>query len=130
MSAATQKRNPADVQLPDVEKAAAIRQQLFSEVYFSKLAECGLEPRSQEEYDAYLRLADKALKIANHPAIKRAQLAASPVLRLEAELDQFMSANRLNKQASHDDAQINQLALQYASIPDVYSSMLSLRQPN
>jgi hypothetical protein len=124
----TAKKSAAEFALPDGEKAAEVSQQLFNEVYFEKLAAFGFEPRSPEEAQAYLRLADKALTIAQHPAVKQAELANSPVLRLDAQLEQFMTSSGLNKQAAaqKQSAHINQLALAYASNPEVYAAMLAL----
>lgn len=126
MSTATKK--PSEVQLPDLEKAAQVEQQLFAEAYFTKLASLGFAPTTPEEAQAYLGLAEKALVLAEHPAVKQAELARSPVLQLNAQLEKFMVDSGLQKQAAFEQqsAQLNQAALAYASIPEVYSAVLSL----
>lgn len=122
------KKSAADVKLPSQEQASEVAQAVFADAYFAKLASFGYVPQNREEADAYLSLADKAIQLAQHPAVKQAELAASPVLRLNAQLDQYMVQSGIQKQAEAqaNDAHLNQLSLSYASDPAVYASMLSL----
>lgn len=128
MAATAQKKKPEEVQLPAIEKAAEVRRQLFGEVYFAKLAELGYQPTSVEEEAIYLDLADKALVLAQHPAVKKAELARSPAARLNEKLSSYMAQYGIGQQPEQKSAQLNQTALAYASVPDVYISMLSLAQ--
>lgn len=110
-------------QLPSTDDAAAVLDGIYADVFFSKMAEFGLVPETQDgalsmlETAAYLDQADTAVK--------------------QAGVDPFVNANELLKQALAQEniidsgaqvrTAVKQAAVGLASNPEIYKAVLAIK---
>ena len=109
------------VQLPELDQATALRDQVYVDRFFAKLAEFGVQPFSQEEASQMLQ---DAYQLDQIPEEKAAATNADGFYqRASARLNSFLSTQGgppLSKQAEQQNA-----AVAYAQHPDVYKSVLT-----
>lgn len=116
------------LELPPAEKAAQVERNITLNVFFAKMAEYGVTPKTAEQAESMVRTAEHALQLSQHPAVKQASQANDPILLAEQKLVELSEKHgfaKATKNAS-DEAAINQLATVAARDPDVYRAMLSL----
>lgn len=63
----------------------------FAPVFFQKLAANGIDPQTEEERMAYLRMGHKLLQADQHEQVKRASTRVSFLGQAEADLDAEMN---------------------------------------
>lgn len=113
--------------LPPAEQASQVRASIVQDVFFAKMAEYGVVPRTQDEAAAMLRTGQQCLALQQHPAVKQASQQGNPFLEAERRLTELSSQYGFDtaKTAAEKTA-LNQISLAYAQEPDVYKAMLSL----
>lgn len=106
-----------DIELPGIEKAAELIDSIYVDAFFSKLAEFGYQPRTEDDVAAMLQTGFQTDYLPN-PTEKQA--AASPFVQINAQLGQL-----LNPQ--HGQDAVKQAAFALATDPDVYKSVLAVK---
>lgn len=119
-------------QLPSPDKAFdTLVDNVHSRVFFNKLASQGISPQNAEEAQSLLKLAGTLRVAADDPQIKAAS-ASDRFAGAVNDLNDVLAANGLDgnvKSAAHREHEIavNNAARQLAAVPEIYSSVLSLK---
>ena len=105
---------------------------VHQEVFFNKLAACGIAPKTAEEAQGYLLLAGKLRATAEDPQIKQAAAATSKISQMNQSLDGVLGDLGLGggaKMAAEHEADLSrrQVASYLAQDPGIYNSVLSVK---
>lgn len=115
-----------DINLPSVEDAVGTLDAVYADVFFSKLAELGFAPRTEEgmlsalETAAYLDAVDGGQK----------QASVDPFVDANAKLKQALANEQLINPAvfaQQSNAAIKQAAFAMAQHPDLYKAVLAVK---
>ncbi len=102
------------------------------QVFFSKLASHGYNPRNDAEAESMMKLAVKLRAAADDPRVKAAE-AEDSFAQVNADLDQALEHNGFGHiaKAAGENGQVedvrNNLAYSFGQNPDVYNSVLSIK---
>lgn len=117
---------PQDINLPSVEDAVGLLDNVYADVFFSKLAEFGFAPQTEEgmlsalETAAYLDAVDGGQK----------QASVDPFVDANSKLKQALANENLVNPAvfaQQNHAAVKQAAYAIASNPDVYKAVLAVK---
>lgn len=129
-SATPQPAAAQPVQLPPVDKAAALELRIEQDVFFAKLSEAGIavEQLPVPTLESLWRTGNQCYALQQHPRFKQAEAQQDPYLRAEQRLYEVMQQQGFHdgREKAAEEALSQQLAMAYAQNPDVYTAMLAL----
>jgi hypothetical protein len=111
-------------QFPELDKAAGVMDNMYSEVYFGKLAQHGFVPKTAADIESML---ETGLLLDSLPEdTQQKQAADSPYADAHTRLVNVLGQHGAIPPAVKE-AESRQMALAVASDPEVYSSVLSIK---
>ena len=121
--------NEQGFQLPSIDQASAVYDQIYTDRFFQKMAAYGYVPQTQEDAAAMLQTAHQLDMIPTEE--KAAEERVSPFVAANQKLAQHLQERGVNlpelqaKQAEENERQY--LAYQYAGHAGVYGSVLTMK---
>lgn len=120
--------NPATIDIPNVDESLGTLDGLYAQAFFSKLAEYGIEPQSEEAAMAMLKTAAYLDMVESHPAVKQASV--DPFVDAASRLEHVLADSGLlggQPSAQQQLVGVKQAAYALAQDPDLYRSVLSVK---
>jgi hypothetical protein len=126
MSTETQTKESEQLQLPGVDEASGLMDQLYQEAFFGKMAELGFVPQNEKEATAMLDTAIQ-LDVVEETTDKEASFFqdANSALREVLVENGVSDAPQVQEQEG-----LKQAAFALAQNPDLYRSVLTLQAAN
>jgi hypothetical protein len=115
-----------NINLPSVDAAVGILDSVYSDVFFSKMAEYGLVPQTQE---GALSMLETAAYLDSIPDNTK-QASEDPFVSANIRLKQALASEGVinpNVFAEQNDVAIKQAAFALAHEPELYKAMLAVR---
>lgn len=114
-----------DITLPSVDEAVGLLDSVYTDVFFSKLAEYGIVPQTQEGMLAAL---ETAVYLDSVPETKQASV--DPFVDANAKLKHAMASEKLINPAvfeQQQDVAVKQAAYAMAHSPELYRAVLAIK---